>query len=104
MPRCAISFSQSALQDFQDIRAWYTEEGVPAVAERLIREIFDHVELLREQPMMGRQVPEFQQSFLRELVVPPFRVVYRHEASRVRVVRVWRSERLLRISEDDEPR
>jgi hypothetical protein len=43
----------------------------------------------------GRIVPEFDQPFLRELIRPPFRIVYRRDPKHVRVVRVWRSERLL---------
>jgi hypothetical protein len=42
-------------------------------------------------------VPEFDQPFLRELIHPPFRVVNRRDAQRVRIVRVWRSERLLHL-------
>jgi len=42
-------------------------------------------------------VPEFDQPFLRELIHPPFRIVYRRDPKRVRIVRVWRSERLLHL-------
>ena len=45
---------------------------------------------------MGRVVPEFEQPFLRELIHPPLRIVYRREPRRVRIVRVWRSERQMR--------
>jgi toxin ParE1/3/4 len=30
------------------------------------------------------------------LIHPPFRIVYRLDADRVRVVRIWRSERLMK--------
>ena len=46
---------------------------------------------------MGRIVPEFGQTFLRELIRPPFRIVYRLDPERVRIVRVWRGERLFRL-------
>jgi len=49
---------------------------------------------------MGRVVPEFEQPFLRELIHPPFRIVYRREPRRVRIVRVWRSERQMRLFAD----
>jgi toxin ParE1/3/4 len=92
-----ISFAQSALKDMEAIQAWYAEEGVPEVGDRFIAEIFERVESLAEHPDIGRIVPEFGQPFLRELIHPPFRIVYRREARRVRIVRVWRSERLLRL-------
>ena len=50
---------------------------------------------------MGRVVPEFDQPFLRELIHPPFRIVYRREPERIRVVWVWRSERLLQLPTDE---
>ena len=51
---------------------------------------------------MGRVVPEFDQPFLRELIRPPFRIVYRREPEFVRIVRIWRSERVLVLPEDEE--
>jgi len=41
--------------------------------------------------------PEFGLAHLREVIHPPFRIVYRLDDDRVRVVRVWRSERLLTL-------
>jgi len=96
-PRHAISFAESAVADLEDIRVWYAELGVPEVGERLLREVVSRAERLAEFPESGRIVPEFGIAPLREIIHPPFRIVYRIEPKRVRVVRVWRSERLLRI-------
>ena len=41
------------------------------------------------------------QPFLRELIQPPFRIVYRRQSRRISIVRVWRSERLLRLPGSD---
>lgn len=102
MPRARISLARSALDDLGAIREWYAQEGVPDVGERLVREIFARLESLADHPRKGRQVPEFDQPFLRELIVPPFRVVYRlDQPDRIRVVRVWRSERLLQLPDRD---
>ena len=92
-----ISFAESALHDLEEIRIWYADQGVPEIGTRFLTEIFQRVEGLAEHPDMGRTVPEFAQPFLRELIHPPFRIVYRRDPQRVRVVRVWRSERLLRL-------
>jgi plasmid stabilization system protein ParE len=97
MSPAKISFAESALSDLEGIQEWYRDEGVPEVGDRFVAEIFERVETLVEHPDIGRIVPEFGQPFLRELIHPPFRVVYRREARRVRIVRVWRSERLLRL-------
>jgi toxin ParE1/3/4 len=81
----------------EDLRTWYDEQGAPDVGERLLGEIFKRIEALGRNPDMGRIVPEFGQLFLRELIHPPFRIVYRRDPDRVQIVRVWRSERLLRL-------
>ena len=100
MPRVVISFAESALRDIEEIKAWYVGQGVPDIGERLVAEVFQRVETLVDNPDIGRVVPEFEQAFLRELIHPPFRIVYRRDTNRVRIVRVWRSERLLHLEPD----
>lgn len=80
------------------MRAWYAEQGVPDVGPRLVEEVLQRVQTLIGHPDLGRVVPEFDQAFLRELSHPPYGIVYRRDPQRVRVVRVWRSERLLRLT------
>ena len=94
MPAISVAFAESALRDLAEIRNWYAEQGVAEVGDRLVAEIFQLVERLVDHPDMGRVVPEFDQSFLRELIHVPFRIVYPRDPKRLRVVRVWRSERL----------
>jgi plasmid stabilization system protein ParE len=96
-PRRRISFAASAVADLEQIRTWYAGQQVPEVGDRLLREIVARVERLAEYPESGRIVPEFGLPQLREIIHPPFRIVYRLDEERVRVVRVWRSERLLEL-------
>lgn len=98
MAKVAIRIAESALADLESIRTWYAEQDVREVGERLIGEIVASIEALVDHPDMGRIVPEFDQCFLRELIRPPFRIVYRRDPAHVRVVRVWRGERLLELS------
>lgn len=98
MPRKhSITFAESAINDLEEIRRWYAEQQVPEVGERLIGEVVDQVERLSDFPETGRMVPEFGVAHLREIIHPPFRIVYRLGENRVRIVRVWRSERLLKM-------
>jgi toxin ParE1/3/4 len=103
MPKVAIRFAESALADLEELRAWYIERGVPDVGERLLGAIVASIEALANHPEMGRIVPEFEQPFLRELIRPPFRIVYRRDPKHVRIVRVWRSERVLELPDEDSP-
>jgi len=92
-----ISFAASAMKDLEDIEAYYSDEGVPDAGKRLATEIISKVERLQTHPLSGRVVPEFDVEQLREIIYPPFRIVYRYDKSKVRVVRIWRSERMLRL-------
>ena len=99
MTSATVRFAESAVADLEELKQWYSEQGVSNVGERLITEIVERIETLREHPDIGRVVPEFDQPFLRELIHPPFRIVYRREPKQVRIVRVWRSERLLQLAQ-----
>ena len=90
-----VTFAPSAVTDLQEIHSWYVDQQVPEVGERLVREIVESVLRLADFPESGRVVPEFGLAALREIIHPPFRVVYQLDHERVRVVRVWRSERLM---------
>lgn len=98
MSKVSVTFAESAVRDLEEIQAWYESELVPEVGRRLVSDVFERDEALRDNPDMGRVVPEFGQKYLRELFHPPFRIVYKRESKKVRVVRVWRSERLLKLS------
>jgi toxin ParE1/3/4 len=90
-----VDFAQSAEDDLADIIAWYTSQQVPEVGRRLVVAVLERVEQLAMFPDSGKAVPEFETAWLRELELPPFRIVYRRDAVVVTVVRVWRSERLM---------
>lgn len=92
-----VIFAESAILDLEVILAYYSEQEVPEVGERFLDEILDMVQNLPTHPDRGRIVPEFNQASLRELIHPPFRIVYKRKARGISVVRIWRSERLLKL-------
>jgi Plasmid stabilization system protein len=95
-----ITFAVSAFDDLDVVRAWYKDQQqVPEVGNRLIKEIISQFERLAEFPESGRIVPEFNIENLKEIIFTPFRIVYRLDRNKIKIVRIWRSERLLKISE-----
>jgi plasmid stabilization system protein ParE len=92
-----ISFAESAIRDLEEIRTWYTGQHAPEAGDQWIREIFSQIERLFDFPQSGRVVPEFGLANLREIIYSPFRIVYRIDGKRVRIVRVWRCEREIKI-------
>jgi len=94
-----IFISRSGFEDLENIKDYYLEEGVPHIGEEFVISIIEHIEMLIVNPDIGRMVPEFEEKKIRELIHPPFRIVYVRESGSVHVVRVWRSERLLVLPE-----
>lgn len=94
-----IHIADSAFADLQDIKDYYQSQLVPDIGDKLVREIIQHIETLPANPDKGRKVPEFNQQKIRELIHPPFRIVYLREIASIHIVRIWRSERLLVLEE-----
>jgi plasmid stabilization system protein ParE len=95
--KAQITFTASGVKDLEDLQAYYAGEGAPEIGARLTTEIVSRIERLSAHPLIGRVVPEFKVEHLREIIFSPFRIIYRHDKSKVRIVRIWRSERILRM-------
>lgn len=96
-----VSLSAFALEDLRNIKGYYLELSVPDVGSNFIAAIFEHIETLTMHPDIGRVVPEFDENHIRELIHPPFRIVYLRGKKSIQIVRVWRSEGLLRLEQDE---
>ena len=96
-----IFVSNSAYSDLASIKEYYKDEGVPHIGKQFVTAIVEHIETLKDNPNIGRVVPEFGEERIRELIHSPFRIVYLREQKSVHVIRVWRSERLLKLPENE---
>jgi len=94
-----IEFSESAISDLEGIKSYYLEQQVPHIGDKFISDIINHIETLSSNPEIGRLVPEFQLPHIRDLIHSPFRVVYTLNEVEVQIIRVWRSERLMKLPE-----
>ncbi len=54
-----VLFANSAFSDLAEIQAYYLDQGVPHVGQKLIADIISHIETLADHPQIGRVVPEF---------------------------------------------
>ena len=95
-----LSFSRSAMGDLKAIKAYYLDEDVPDIGLQFVSAIIEHATKLIDNPDIGRKVPEFDEEKIRELIHPPFRIVYLRESNTIHVIRVWRSERLLVLPDE----
>lgn len=95
-----ISFSRSAVDDLKSIKEYYQEQSVPQIVQDFVVTIIEHIETLSTHPDIGRVVPEFDDDSIRELIHLPFRMVYLRESESVNIIRVRRSERLLKLHDN----
>ncbi|QMW01359.1 type II toxin-antitoxin system RelE/ParE family toxin [Spirosoma foliorum] len=71
-----ITFTNRAVADLDAIGEYHAHYS-PGYASHLQDAIIDKTGLLRQQPEMGRKVPEFDLPYLRELIHKSYRIVYK---------------------------
>lgn len=94
-----VLISDSVFNDLEAIKEYYLKEGVPQTGIEFVTKIICHIETLPDNPEIGRIVPEFNEKNIRELIHSPFRIVYLKEEKTISIIRVWRSERLLNLTD-----
>lgn len=89
-----VVLSLSARADLRDI-VRYISLDAPDRALQFGLFLISRTRLLAQSPELGRVVPEFEDPFIREIVVRSYRVVYRLDDSHrvVEVVRFWHAAR-----------
>ena len=88
----SVVWSPQAIRDIESIRAFIAQDS-PAYAELEARRIVAAVERLHLFPESGRTVPERRDAAIREVVVAPYRVVYRLRNGVAEIVTVFRASR-----------
>jgi addiction module RelE/StbE family toxin len=91
-----------ALEDLRDARDYVSREN-PSSARELAERIRKRVMDLRAHPHSGRIVPELAPRGYREVLVPPYRIVYEVVKDRVVVLRVWHGRRDLSMESVEGP-
>jgi len=91
-----IVWTEPALNELDEIAEFIALDKFD-VARKLVQSVFSRVEQLKHQPKSGRVPPELpRKSIYREVIVGPCRVFYRIEKSKIIIIYVIRSERMLR--------
>ena len=89
-----IIISPSAQSDLADIVRYVAQHNSDATA-RLGYELITRTENLANFPEIGRAVPEFKHSDLREVICRSYRIIYRlqRDEQRIDIVRFWHAGR-----------
>lgn len=89
-----ILWSPQALRDLESVREYIARDSA-LYADLVVRRIVAGVDRLASFPESGRVVPERGDPQIREVIVRPYRIVYRRQAAEVEIVTVFRASRLL---------
>ena len=90
-----IVWTEPALQSLDEI-ADYISFDNPEAANKLVSNVFGRIELLAEQPLSGRAIPELELSIYREVIVSPCRIFYSYENRIITIVSILREEQNFR--------
>ena len=88
-----LIWSPQSLRDLESIRDYVAADS-PRYATLVVARIIQGVERLASFPESGRVVPERSDPQLREVIVRPYRVVYRLRPGVVEIATVFRASRL----------
>jgi toxin ParE1/3/4 len=93
-----LLWSPQALRDLEGIRDHIAIDSA-RYAALVIERIVNGVERLSTFPESGRMVPEHNDPSIREVIVKPYRVVYRLKPGLVEIATVFRASRMFPESE-----
>jgi toxin ParE1/3/4 len=91
----AVIWKPEARADLREIEAYIAARS-PSEARRVVESIRQAAENCRDFPFACRMIPEFENADRRETFVYAYRVMYRVEARRIRILRVVHGQRLLK--------
>ncbi len=89
-----IIWSRQARDDLGDIVTFIARNN-RAAAESFGYRLMAKADVLAQFPEIGRIVPEEQDETLREIILPPYRIIYRvlAENRAVAIARIWHAAR-----------
>jgi addiction module RelE/StbE family toxin len=89
-----LKWSEEALEDIESI-ATYIEKDSPIYAKAVVSKFFEKAEILQEFPELGRKVPEFNDTTIREVFVYSYRLIYKLSQQEILFVALVHGKRLL---------
>lgn len=91
-----IIWAPSSLKDIKSIAEYIANDSIQA-ASNMVALFFDKVKVLERHPLIGKPVPEIKASYLREILVSRYRIIYEVVAQdEVHILAVHHQSRLLK--------
>jgi len=95
-----VVWSSEALRMLDEIERFITQDN-PQRAVEFIDRLIEKGDSIASFPEMGRVVPEFSRSDIREILVGNYRIVYRTTPSQIVILTVFEGHRSMRTEEID---
>ena len=95
-----VAWTRLATEQLDEAMAYIANDR-PAVATRWLEQILDHADSLADYPDRGRIVEEARRDDVRELIVNPYRLIYRCDEEVVYVTMLFHARRNLDLWRDD---
>lgn len=89
-----ITLAPKALQDLESIITYIAQDN-PDAANKFGKKLIEHTRVLHVSPTIGKEVPEFDNPNIRQLILKPYRVIYKIDEpnKQIHISRYWHSSR-----------
>ncbi len=92
-----IIWTNEAIKSLQDIKDYISLDNEKR-ANDFVNYLIGRSEIIRQNPQIGRVVPEISNYFIRELIVKNYRVVYRIHENIIEILTIFEAHKLLGLS------
>lgn len=89
-----VIWSESAIAQCEAIRDYFSRSS-PAYVASILEKIVRRTESLKDNPLVGAEVPEYGDPAIREVYEHPYRILYRVVGQDIRIIGVVHSSRRL---------
>ncbi|HCW75712.1 MAG TPA: plasmid stabilization protein [Candidatus Marinimicrobia bacterium] len=89
-----LVWTPTALQQLSEIEQFIAQDN-PLAALEFVTYLIDRAETIRENPKMGRIVPELGEMDIREIIAKNYRIVYRLKGPEIQILTVFEGHHLL---------
>jgi plasmid stabilization system protein ParE len=91
-----VRWTDIAVENLVDIGDYIGKDSIK-YAKIVVKNLFESTGILKQQPRIGRIVPEFNNPNIRELIRGSYRIIYRIiDDKRIDIVTIHHSARLLK--------
>ncbi len=93
-----ITWTEASIEDLKEIFDYIADDSI-RYATITTNKIYQVAQVISDKPQIGRIVPEFNETFIRELITENYRIIYRIKTEiQVDILRVYHTARLLKRS------